>query len=95
MVDPHHVWEKSPAISGMAFYDNPRFKPWDHNLFIGSLLNQELIRLQLDGDKVVHEERLLGELDARIRDVRLGPDGYLYLLTDAEDGQLLKVGLDL
>ncbi|MDN7144063.1 PQQ-dependent sugar dehydrogenase [Pseudomonas sp. JQ170] len=95
MVDPHHVWEKSPAISGMAFYDNPRFKPWDHNLFIGSLLNQELIRLQLDGDKVVHEERLLGELDARIRDVRVGPDGYLYLLTDAEDGQLLKVGLDL
>ncbi|MNJ76876.1 Soluble aldose sugar dehydrogenase YliI precursor [compost metagenome] len=79
----------------MAFYDNPRFKPWDHNLFIGSLLNQELIRLQLDGDKVVHEERLLGELDARIRDVRVGPDGYLYLLTDAEDGQLLKVGLDL
>ncbi|MNJ08611.1 Soluble aldose sugar dehydrogenase YliI precursor [compost metagenome] len=95
MVDPHHVWEKSPAISGMAFYDNPRFKPWDHSLFIGALLSQELIRLQLDGDKVVHEERLLGELDARIRDVRVGPDGYLYLLTDAEDGQLLKVGLDL
>ncbi|MFQ6574341.1 PQQ-dependent sugar dehydrogenase [Pseudomonas sp. UM16] len=95
MVDPHHVWEKSPAISGMAFYDNPRFKPWDHSLFIGALLSQELIRLQLDGDKVVHEERLLGELNARIRDVRVGPDGYLYLLTDAEDGALLKVGLDL
>ncbi|MNJ53240.1 Soluble aldose sugar dehydrogenase YliI precursor [compost metagenome] len=95
MVDPHHVWEKSPAISGMAFYDNPRFKPWDHSVFIGALASQELIRLQLDGDKVVHEERLLGELDARIRDVRVGPDGYLYVLTDAEDGALLKVGLEL
>ncbi|WP_442108644.1 PQQ-dependent sugar dehydrogenase [Pseudomonas sp. NUPR-001] len=95
MVDPHHVWEKSPAISGMAFYDNPRFKAWDHSVFIGALASQELIRLQLDGDKVVHEERMLGELNARIRDVRVGPDGYLYVLTDAEDGALLKVGLDL
>ncbi|MGH8440218.1 MAG: PQQ-dependent sugar dehydrogenase, partial [Pseudomonas sp.] len=64
MVDPHHVWEKSPAISGMAFYDNPRFKTWGHSLFIGALATQELIRLQLDGDKVVHEERMLGELNA-------------------------------
>ncbi|WP_336335541.1 PQQ-dependent sugar dehydrogenase [Pseudomonas putida] len=93
MVDPHHVWEKSPGISGMAFYDSPTFKAWDHNLFIGALVTQELIRLQLDGDKVVHEERLLGELKARIRDVRLGPDGYLYVLTDDKDGALLKVGL--
>jgi len=93
MVDPLHVWEKSPGISGMAFYDNPTFKAWDHNLFIGALVSQELIRLQLDGDKVVHEERLLGDLKVRIRDVRVGPDGYLYVLTDAKDGQLLKVGL--
>ena len=93
MVDPHHVWEKSPGISGMAFYDSSRFKAWDHNLFIGALATQELIRLQLDGDKVVHEERLLGELKARIRDVRVGPDGYLYVLTDDKDGALLKVGL--
>lgn len=95
MIDPHHVWGKSPAISGMAFYDNPRFKPWDHSLFIGALAAQELIRLELIGDKVVHEERLLGELKARIRDVRVGPDGYLYLLTDESGGALLKVGLDL
>ncbi|MDR2305689.1 MAG: PQQ-dependent sugar dehydrogenase [Paucimonas sp.] len=93
MVDPHHVWEKSPGISGMAFYASPVFKAWDHNLFIGALAGQELIRLQLEGDKVVHEERLLGELKARIRDVRVGPDGYLYVLTDAKDGALLKVGL--
>jgi glucose/arabinose dehydrogenase len=53
-----------------------------------------LIRLQFDGDKVVHEERLLGELKARIRDVRMGPDGYLYVLTDSDGGALLKVGLE-
>ncbi|MNP58289.1 Soluble aldose sugar dehydrogenase YliI precursor [compost metagenome] len=52
-----------------------------------------MIRLQLEGDKVVHEERLLGDLKARIRDVRVGPDGYLYVLTDDKDGALLKVGL--
>ncbi|HEK1693536.1 oxidoreductase [Pseudomonas putida] len=93
MVDPHHVWAKSPGISGMAFYDSPTFKAWDHNLFIGALATQELIRLQLDGDKIIHEERLLGDLKARIRDVRVGPDGYLYVLTDEKDGTLLKVGL--
>lgn len=93
MVDPSHVWEKSPGVSGMAFYDSPVFTAWDHNLFIGALATQELIRLQLEGDKVVHEERLLGDLKARIRDVRVGPDGYLYVLTDDKDGELLKVGL--
>ncbi|MEO8646116.1 PQQ-dependent sugar dehydrogenase [Pseudomonas sp.] len=92
-VAPHHVWEKSPGLSGMAFYDADRFKAWQHNVFIGALVSQELIRLQLDGDKVVHEERLLGELKARIRDVRQGPDGYLYVLTDEDDGALYKVGL--
>jgi glucose/arabinose dehydrogenase len=93
-VAPHHVWEKSPAISGMAFYDADRFKAWQHNLFIGALSSRELIRLQFEGDKVVHEERLLGELKARIRDVRQGPDGYLYVLTDEDDGALYKIGLE-
>lgn len=92
-VVPHHVWNKSPGISGMAFYDADRFKPWQHNLFIGALADKDLIRLQLDGDKVVHEERLLGGLNARIRDVRQGPDGYLYVLTDEQDGALYRVGL--
>ncbi|MGF6283000.1 PQQ-dependent sugar dehydrogenase [Pseudomonas silensiensis] len=92
-VAPHHVWEKSPGLSGMAFYDGDRFKAWQHNVFIGALVSQELIRLQFDGDKVVHEERLLGELNKRIRDVRQGPDGYLYVLTDEDDGALYKVGL--
>ena len=90
---PHHVWEKSPALSGMAFYSAERFPAWQHNLFVGALAQQALIRLQLDGDEVVHEERLLEDRNWRIRDVRQGPDGYLYLLTDAPDGKLLRLGL--
>jgi glucose/arabinose dehydrogenase len=92
-VAPHHVWEKSPGLSGLAFYDGDRFKAWQHNAFIGALVTQELIRLQFDGDRVVHEERLLGELNQRIRDVRQGPDGYLYVLTDKANGGLYKLGL--
>jgi glucose/arabinose dehydrogenase len=90
---PHHVWAKSPAISGMAFYDGERFAAWRGNLFIGALVGRALIRLELRGDQVVHEERLLEPLDARIRDVRQGPDGYLYVLTDAAKGQLLRLDL--
>ncbi|TBU99916.1 oxidoreductase [Stutzerimonas kirkiae] len=91
---PHYVWEKSPAISGMAFYQASRFEPWQHNLFVGALADRSLIRLQLDGDRIVHEERLLKELKVRIRDVRQGPDGYLYLLTDEAQGKVLRVGLE-
>ncbi|MBI3905291.1 MAG: PQQ-dependent sugar dehydrogenase [Pseudomonas fluorescens] len=94
-VAPNHVWEKSPGLSGMAFYDGDRFKAWQRNVFIGALVSQELIRLEFDGDKVIHEERLLGDLKKRIRDVRQGPDGYLYVLTDEENGGLYKVGLKL
>lgn len=93
-VAPYHVWEKSPGISGMTFYDGERFKPWQHNLFIGALADKDVIRLQLDGDKVVHEERLLGGLKARIRDVRQGPDGYVYVLTDEDKGSVYRVGLE-
>ena len=93
VTNPFHVWEKSPGISGMAFYNAEKFPQWDHNVFIGALASQALIRLELKDDKVVHEERLLGDLKSRIRDVRQGPDGYLYVLTDEDDGKLLKVGL--
>lgn len=92
-VGPLHVWEVSPGLSGMAFYDSDHFKAWQRNVFIGALVSKELIRLEFDGDKVVHEERLLGELGERIRDVRQGPDGYLYVLTDEDSGALYKVGL--
>ncbi|GAB3465160.1 PQQ-dependent sugar dehydrogenase [Azotobacter salinestris] len=90
---PHYVWEKSPAVSGMAFYDAERFPAWQHSLFIGALVDRCMIRLALDGDRIVHEERLLEDLDTRIRDVRQGPDGYLYVLTDETSGKLLRLGL--
>ncbi|WP_421683919.1 PQQ-dependent sugar dehydrogenase [Stutzerimonas urumqiensis] len=92
-VAPHHVWEVSPGLSGMAFYDAERFPAWQHSLFIGALAQPSLIRLTLDGDAVVKEERLLESLGKRIRDVRVGPDGYLYVLTDEADASLLRIGL--
>lgn len=91
MEPPHHVWLESPAVSGMAFYEGARIPAWNGNLFVGALAMHELIRLELDGSKIVHEERLLGPRGERIRDVRQGPDGYLYLLTDDDDGKLLRL----
>ena len=64
---------------------------WRGNLFVGALAGQLLVRLELDGDKVVREERLLRELRERIRDVRQGPDGALWLLTDSSAGRLLRL----
>jgi glucose/arabinose dehydrogenase len=75
----------------MAFYDGERFPKWRGSLFVGALKDQLLVRLELDGDKVLREERLLqGEL-GRIRDVRAGPDGFLYLLTDEFRGKLVRL----
>jgi len=92
MQAPLYWWKKSPAISGMAFYDADRHPAWQGSLFIGALAGQALIRLQLkDGKEVVAEERLLQDRNARIRDVRQGPDGELYVLTDAGEGALLRV----
>lgn len=88
--EPHHHWPVSPALSGMAFYTGDAFPEWHGNLFIGALAGQALIRLELDGDRIVHEERLLKGRD-RIRDVRVGPDGFIYLLTDGTDGKLLRL----
>ena len=89
---PLFAWKKSPGVSGMAFYNADRFPAWQHSLFVGALAQEELIRLTLEGDRVVSEERLLSSRKERIREVRLGPDGYLYLLTDAANGTLLRVG---
>ena len=87
---PMHHWPVSPAVSGMAFYTGDAFPHWRGNLLIGALAGQALIRLELDGDRIVHEERLLQVMD-RIRDVRVGPDGLVYLLTDGTDGKLLRL----
>lgn len=84
-------WKKSPAVSGMAFYDSDRFAQWRGSLFVGALAQRALIRLELDGDRIVAEQRLLHDRGDRIRDVRLGPDGFVYVLTDASDGALLRL----
>jgi glucose/arabinose dehydrogenase len=91
MEQPYHVWAKSPALSGMAFLVNRPQSKWNDSLFLGALADGSLIRLSLDGDRIVGEERLLKELGARIRDVRVGADGSVYVLTDEEDGKLLRL----
>lgn len=91
MESPYHVWEKSPALSGMAFYVNQPQSAWNDSLFLGALADGSLIRLSLDGDKIVAEERLLKELDWRIRDVRVSADGKVFVLTDESDGKLLRL----
>lgn len=91
MEPPHHVWEVSPALSGMLFYSGKAFPEWKGNLFVGALAKSALIRLELDGDRIVHEERLLTDRGERIRDVREGPDGAIYVLVDEENGKLLRL----
>jgi glucose/arabinose dehydrogenase len=85
------TWVPSIAPSGMAFLTSQRYPGWRGNLFIGGLRSQMLVRLELDGRKLVAEHRLLREFDERIRDVRQGPDGWLYLLTDSRNGRILRL----
>src|SRR5512132_3733499 len=87
MEQPVKYWVPSIAPSGMTFYTGDRFPSWRGNLFVGALAGQALVRLELDGEKVTKEERLLQELRERIRDVRQGPDGALWLLTDNSAGR--------
>jgi glucose/arabinose dehydrogenase len=91
MEQPLKYWVPSIAPSGMAFYTGNVFAPWRGSLFIGALAGQLLVRLELDGDKVVREERLLQQLRERIRDVREGPDGALWLATDSSAGRILRL----
>ena len=93
MAQPAHQWTPSIAPSGLTVYDGDRFPGWKGNLFVGALRFRLLARLVLDGERVVHEERLLEGRYGRIRDVRTGPDGLLYLLTDAPapHGALLRL----
>ena len=92
MEQPVHYWDPSIAPSGLAFYTGDKVPDWTGNLFVGALALQHVARLTLESGKVVGEERLFQDV-ARFRDVRNGPDGYLYLLTDegAPDGRLLRV----
>ncbi len=91
MQQPVYYWVPSIAPSGMAFYNSDKYPAWRGNLFIGSLKFRLLVMLELDGTKVVAEERLLKDQLGRIRDVKVGPDGYIYLLTDQKNGKLVRL----
>ena len=91
MAQPLYYWVPSIAPSGMAFYAGDRFPRWKGNLLVGALRDEMLVRLVLDGEKVVKEERLLKGAFGRIRDVRVGPDGLIYLLTDEGRGVLARL----
>jgi glucose/arabinose dehydrogenase len=86
-----HWVPTSIAPSGMAFLTSERYPGWQGSLFIGALRGQALLRLTLEGDRITGEERLLTSLNARIRDVRQGPDGWLYVVTDGADGAVLRL----
>lgn len=89
---PLKTWvPTSIAPSGMAFLTSDRYPGWKGNLFIGALRGEALVRLTLDGRKVVGEERLLESLKERIRDVRQGPDGWLYVITDSAEGRVVRI----
>ncbi len=91
MAQPLHYWVPSIAPSGMAFYTGDAFPRWRGDLFVGALRDEMVVRLRLDGERVVVEERFLKGVLGRIRDVRQGPDGFLYLLTDEDDGALVRL----
>jgi len=91
MEQPLHYWVPSIAPSGMAFYTGDRFPRWQGDLFVGALRDEMLVRFKLDGEKIVQEERLLKGVLGRIRDVRNGPDGFLYILNDESRGVLARL----
>ncbi|WP_436638316.1 PQQ-dependent sugar dehydrogenase [Microbaculum sp. FT89] len=91
MEQPVHYWDPSIAPSGMAFYTGDRFPAWKGDVFVGALRGAHVARLDLDGNSVAAEEKLFGALGERIRDIRQGPDGYLYLVTDSGDGRILRI----
>ena len=88
---PIHHWIPSIAPSGMAFYDGDKFPGWRGNILVGALKDEMLVRLEIDGEKVVKEERMMRDAIGRIRDVRVGPDGLVYLLTDTSRGVMARL----
>ncbi len=91
MERPRTYWVPSIAPSGLTVYRGDKFPRWNGNLFVGALRAQLLVRLELDGENVVHEERLLTDFGNRIRDVRTGPDGLIYLLLDENDAAVWRL----
>jgi glucose/arabinose dehydrogenase len=91
MEQPVYYWDPVISPSGMTIYSGELFPEWRGNFFVGGLSSQALVRLVVEDDRVVGEERLLEELNARIREVVQGPEGALYVLTDAGNGKLMKI----
>lgn len=91
MAQPATYWVPSISPSGLSFYDGEAFPQWRGNLFVGALSARALVRMELVGTRVVHQERLLEDFDERVRDVRQGPDGFLYLLIDDSEGSLIRL----
>jgi len=91
MVQPVTYWDPSIAPSGLAIVDSPRFPKWQGNLLVGALKFQLVARLEIENGAVVHEERLLTGKFGRIRDIRQSPDGYIYLLTDSDNGAIYRL----
>jgi aldose sugar dehydrogenase len=91
MQQPVYFWAPSIGPSGMTFYTGDLFPQWKGNLFVGAMPGKHLVRLVLDRERVTAEEKLLADLDQRIRDVRQGPDGALYVLTDEDNGRILRI----
>lgn len=91
LAQPVKHWTPSPALAGMAFYTGDKFPQWKGDLFIGALRGQSLLRVRLDGERVVEDEFILAGQLPRVRDVRMGPDGHLYLLTGTPDGAVLRL----
>lgn len=91
MAQPLHYWDPSIAPSGMAFYTGDDFPEWQGDLFVGALKMSKLVRLELQGKTVTGEEDLLTDLGKRIRSVAMGPDGHLWLLTDSDNGEVLRI----
>jgi aldose sugar dehydrogenase len=90
--DAIHYWVPAIAPSGMSFYTGDLFPDWHGNLLLGGLVAQAVVRLSLDGNEVIGEERI--GLGARVRDVRQGPDGAVYVVTDEPDGRILRLAPD-
>ncbi len=88
---PVHFWTPSIAFSGLAFYTGDDIPEWKGDAFMGGLSGLQLVRVELENNRVVAEEKLLRERCERMRDVRMGPDGNLYVLTDAEEGHILRI----
>ena len=91
ITDPLHYWDPSIAPSGMAFYTGDLFPEWQGDLFVGALVMRKLVRLSIENEDVVESEDLLTDRDERIRDVRMGPDGALWLLTDSPRGKVYRM----